>query len=120
MLANVETAATLGIPLLTLLVVLPLVGAVMVSLMNKAQAEQIKLVALVFSLVTGALSVYMLAKFPSGQAGFQFVSQQSWVSEWGISWHLGVDGISLFLVVLTGVLFPLVIIGIDPHHDQKP
>ena len=120
MLANVETAATLGIPLLTLLVVLPLVGAVMVSLMNKAQAEQIKLVALVFSLVTGALSVYMLAKFPSGQAGFQFVSQQWWVSEWGISWHLGVDGISLFLVVLTGVLFPLVIIGIDPHHDQKP
>ena len=120
MLANVETAATLGIPLLTLLVVLPLVGAVMVSLMNKAQAEQIKLVALVFSLVTGALSVYMLAKFPSGQAGFQFVSQQSWVSEWGISWHLGVDGISLFLVVLTGVLFPLVIIGIDPHHDPKP
>ena len=120
MLANVETAATLGIPLLTLLVVLPLVGAVMVSLMNKAQAEQIKLVALVFSLVTGALSVYMLAKFPSGQAGFQFVSQQSWVSEWGISWHLGVDGISLFFVVLTGVLFPLVIIGIDPHHDQKP
>jgi NADH-quinone oxidoreductase subunit M len=120
MLANVETAATLGIPLLTLLVVLPLVGAVMVSLMNKAQAEQIKLVALVFSLVTGALSVYMLAKFPSGQAGFQFVSQQSWVSEWGISWHLGVDGISLFLVVLTGVLFPLVIIDIDPHHDQKP
>ena len=120
MLANVETAATLGIPLLTLLVVLPLVGAVMVSLMNKAQAEQIKLVALVFSLVTGALSVYMLAKFPSGKAGFQFISQQSWVSEWGISWHLGVDGISLFLVVLTGVLFPLVIIGIDPHHDQKP
>jgi NADH-quinone oxidoreductase subunit M len=120
MLANVETAATLGIPLLTLLVVLPLVGAVMVSLMNKAQAEQIKLVALVFSLVTGALSVYMLAKFPSGQAGFQFVSQQPWVSEWGISWHLGVDGISLFLVVLTGVLFPLVIIGINPHHDQKP
>ena len=120
MLANVETAATLGIPLLTLLVVLPLVGAVMVSLMNKAQAEQIKLVALVFSLVTGALSVYMLAKFPSGQAGFQFVSPQSWVSEWGISWHLGVDGISLFLVVLTGVLFPLVIIGINPHHDQKP
>ena len=120
MLANVETSATLGIPLLTLLVVLPLVGAVMVSLMNKAQAEQIKLVALVFSLVTGALSVFMLAKFPSGQAGFQFVSQQSWVSEWGISWHLGVDGISLFLVVLTGVLFPLVIIGINPHHDQKP
>ena len=120
MFAAVETAATVGFPLLTLLVVLPLVGAVMVSLMNKAQSEQIKLVALVFSVVTGVLAIFMLSKFPSGQAGFQFVSQQTWVSEWGISWHLGVDGISLFLVVLTGVLFPLVIIGIDPHHDQKP
>jgi NADH-quinone oxidoreductase subunit M len=113
-------AANFGFPLLTLLVVLPLIGAVIVSLMNKAQSKQIKVVALVFSIVTGALSIFMLAKFPSGQAGFQFVSQHSWVSEWGISWHLGVDGISLFLVVLTGVLFPLVIIGIDPHHDEKP
>jgi NADH-quinone oxidoreductase subunit M len=47
------------------------------------------------------------------------VSKHSWISEWGISWHLGVDGISLFMVVLTGVLFPLVIVGIDPHHDHK-
>lgn len=36
----------------------------------------------------------------------------------GISWHLGVDGISLFLIVLTGILFPLVIVGIDPHHNE--
>ena len=39
---------------------------------------------------------------------------------WGIGWHLGVDGISLFLIVLTGVLFPLAIVGIDAHHDEKP
>jgi NADH-quinone oxidoreductase subunit M len=61
----------------------------------------------------------MLVKFPTGAAGFEFVSKHSWISEWGISWHLGVDGISLFMVVLTGVLFPLVIVGIDPHHDHK-
>jgi len=41
------------------------------------------------------------------------------VTAWGISWHLGVDGVSLFLVVLTGILFPLVILGVDPHHDHK-
>ena len=52
--------------------------------------------------------------------GFQFVSKHSWIEAWGISWHLGVDGISLFLVVLTGVLFPLAIVGADPHHDEKP
>jgi NADH-quinone oxidoreductase subunit M len=61
----------------------------------------------------------MLCSFESGEAGFQFVSKHTWIQPWGISWHLGVDGISLFLVVLTGVLFPLVIAGIDPHHDQK-
>ncbi len=44
----------------------------------------------------------------------------TWIEPWGISWHLGVDGISLFLVVLTGVLFPLAIVGVDPHHDDKP
>ena len=42
-----------------------------------------------------------------------------WIEDWGISWHLGVDGISLLLVVLTGVLFPLAILGTDPHHDEK-
>ena len=53
-------------------------------------------------------------------AGFQFVSKHPWIEQWGISWHLGVDGISLFLVVLTGVLFPLAILGIDPHNDDPP
>ena len=62
----------------------------------------------------------MLAAFDTGEAGFQFVTKHTWIEAWGISWHLGVDGISLFLVVLTGILFPLVIVGIDPHHDDKP
>ena len=58
--------------------------------------------------------------FEMGEAGFQFSSQHTWIEQWGISYHVGVDGISLFLVVLTGVLFPLAIVGIDPHHDEKP
>ena len=61
----------------------------------------------------------MLVAFDNADAGFQFVSKHPWIKPWGISWHLGIDGISLFLVVLTGVLFPLVIAGIDPHHDHK-
>ena len=43
----------------------------------------------------------------------------SWIPSFGISWHLGVDGISLFLVVLTGVLFPIAFLGADPHHDDR-
>jgi NADH-quinone oxidoreductase subunit M len=67
----------------------------------------------------GGMSIWLLASFQSDDSGFQFVSQHDWVTSWGISWHLGVDGVSLFLVVLTGILFPLVILGIDPHHDHK-
>ncbi len=52
--------------------------------------------------------------------GFQFVSQHTWIADLGISWHLGVDGISLFLVVLTGLLFPIAMLATDPDHDDKP
>jgi NADH-quinone oxidoreductase subunit M len=109
----------MSIPILTLLVLVPLAGALAVSLLAKTNESLAKNIALVSSIATGLLSVWMLVKFPTGSAGFEFVSKHAWVSEWGISWHLGVDGISLFLVVLTGILFPLVIVGIDPHHDHK-
>jgi NADH-quinone oxidoreductase subunit M len=74
---------------------------------------------MLFSVGVGGMSIWLLASFHSHDSGFQFVSQHDWVSSWGISWHLGVDGVSLFLVVLTGILFPLVILGVDPHHDHK-
>ena len=53
------------------------------------------------------LTIWLMATFETGDAGFQFQSMHTWIEQWGISWHVGVDGISLFLVVLTGVLFPL-------------
>ncbi|MGD9705110.1 MAG: NuoM family protein, partial [Acidimicrobiia bacterium] len=61
-----------------------------------------------------------LASFQSGEAGYQYASKHSWIEQWGISWNLGIDGISLFMVVLTGVLFPLAILGSAAHHDEKP
>jgi NADH-quinone oxidoreductase subunit M len=64
-------------------------------------------------------AIVLLVAFKSKDAGFQFVSKHGWIRPWGISWHLGVDGISLFLVVLSGVLFPLVVVGVDPHKDHK-
>src|SRR4029434_1608090 len=68
----------------------------------------------------GALAVYVLCAFDRGDAGYQFEVNRSWVSEFGISWHVGVDGISLFLVVLTALLFPISLLGATPHHDAKP
>jgi NADH-quinone oxidoreductase subunit M len=109
-----------GFPILTALIVVPAVGAILTLLVSKRRPEVVKLVALLASVVTGALSVWLLASFETGEGGFQFVSRHPWIEPWGISWHVGVDGISLPLVVLTGVLFPLSILGADAHHNYKP
>ncbi len=105
-------------PLLTLLVLVPAVGALLVAVISKRQPDLVQVTALLTSVLTGGMSVWVLVAFKSNDPDFQFVSQHTWIKPWGISWHLGVDGISLFLVVLTGVLFPLVIAGVDPHHDE--
>ena len=106
-------------PVLTALILLPVIGSAVVALLSNRRPEWVKLAATLFSVATGGITVWLLASFGSHEAGFQFVSRHEWIRAWGISWHVGVDGISLFLVVLTGILFPLVIIGVDPHHDEK-
>jgi NADH-quinone oxidoreductase subunit M len=107
-------------PLLSALVFVPMIGALAILLTRSSRPEFAKLIALLFTVATGAMTLWMLKEFDQNDSAFQFVSQHTWIEEWGIGWHLGVDGISLFLVVLTGLLFPLAIVGIDPHHDEKP
>jgi len=114
-----EATHSLPYPVLTLLVLMPLVGSILTLFSSSRRPEFTKLIALVTSVFTGAVGLWVLASFETGEEGFQFVSKHEWISSWGIGWHLGIDGISLFLVVLTGILFPLVIVGCDPHHDEK-
>ena len=112
--------ASPGFPILTMLVVVPAVGAVLTALVPKRRPELVRLVGLLASVLTAVLSIWLLVDFDSDDAGFQFVTKHAWIEPWGISWHLGVDGISLLLVALTGVLFPLAMLGADPHRDEKP
>ena len=88
-------------PILTLLVLLPAIGSLVVALISNRQSDVVKLVALLTSVATGGMALWTLFAFEKSDAGFQFVSEHSWIKAWGISWHLGVDGISIFLVVLT-------------------
>ena len=113
-------SAAANFPILSALIFVPMLGALGILLTQKSRPDYAKLIAILSTVMTGAMSVWMLKEFSSGESDFQFVSQHTWIEQWGIGWHLGVDGISLFLVVLTGVLFPLVVLGIDPHHDEKP
>ncbi|RMH77719.1 MAG: NADH-quinone oxidoreductase subunit M [Actinomyces sp.] len=114
-------AGAVGFPVATALVVLPAAGAVLVALLPRTRPDLVKQVAVVVSAATGAFTVWMVTAFDVDRAAeFQFVDRTDWISSLGISWHLGVDGISLFLVVLTGLLFPVVLAGVEPEHDPKP
>ncbi|HMS12960.1 MAG TPA: NADH-quinone oxidoreductase subunit M [Microthrixaceae bacterium] len=106
-------------PLLVMILV-PLIGAAVVALMPKARADLVRQVAVIFSLISGASSLYLLSEFVTKQGDFQFELRHAWMKSFGISWHFGVEGISLFLLVLTGVLFTLAIVAVDPGHDHKP
>ncbi len=110
----------LGFPLLSTIVLLPIAGAVAVALTPRARGEIARIVGLTTSTGTGILTLVLLWQFELGEAGLQFVSRHEWVADLGAAWYLGVDGISLFLVVLTGVLFPIALVGAAPKHDPKP
>lgn len=112
-------AATPGFPLLTSIVVLPALAALLVALIPRQQETLLKLAAFGLSIAVGVLTVILAIQFDSAGAGFQFLSEHEWIPELGVQWKLGVDGISLWLVVLTGILFPIAIIGPNVHKDVK-
>jgi NADH-quinone oxidoreductase subunit M len=103
---------TASFPILTILVFLPLAGAAVVALIPAAsEARLAKPVGLLVAVAELGFAAYLVVDFQSGQAGYQFISRHSWISEFGISWTVGVDGISLFLVAMTALLFPVAMFG---------
>jgi NADH-quinone oxidoreductase subunit M len=112
-------ASAQPVPLLTSLVVLPAIGALLIALIPARRSETVRQITVLTTILTAALAVYVLAAFDLHDAGLQFVTNQSWISDLGISWSLGVDGISLFLVVLTAIIFPIALFAATPEHDSK-
>jgi NADH-quinone oxidoreductase subunit M len=101
-------------PLLSLVTFLPLVGAAFIFLFANGEKEVVnrnaRNVALLTTLLTMVLSLLVWANFDSSTAEFQFVEKTNWLSE-GISYHMGVDGISVLFIVLTAVLMPVCILA---------
>src|SRR5882672_2340346 len=100
----------MGNVLLSLIVWTPLVGALLVLLVPRDQPDGARRAALAFSSVTFLLSLALWAGFRVDTAEFQWVEQSAWVPSFGIKYVLGVDGVSLFLVLLTTFLTPIVVL----------
>ncbi|NLV71335.1 MAG: NADH-quinone oxidoreductase subunit M [Actinobacteria bacterium] len=97
--------------MLTALTFLPVAGALVMLIFMRGRPSAYKTTALITSIFTLALSVYLAARFRTGTAAYQFVEDHSWISSLGISYHLGIDGISLVLVLLTTLLSVVAILG---------
>ena len=104
--------------ILTFVTFAPLVGALLLVLFPRRDRD-IRIFALVFSLLTFLLSLHLPVYFHRGLAGFQYEVNRPWISTPNIHYHMGVDGISMWLVVLTTFLTPLcVLISWKSVHDR--
>ncbi|MSO73028.1 MAG: NADH-quinone oxidoreductase subunit M [Rhodospirillaceae bacterium] len=102
------------LPILTIVTFLPLVGAAFI-LMTRGEAQvvarQSRYVALWTTLLTFLLSLVIWVEFENGTANFQFEERLNWLPQYRISYHMGVDGISMLFVILSTFLMPLCILA---------
>jgi NADH-quinone oxidoreductase subunit M len=108
-------------PIVTLTTFAPLAGACLLAMLPREHEQGIRRAALAFALVPFLLSLVILARFEPGVAAFQLEEHASWIPAWGISYHVGIDGVSLFLVLLTTFLTPIVLLAAwgDVHKRAK-
>jgi NADH-quinone oxidoreductase subunit M len=93
----------LTVHILTLMTFVPVVGAIVVALLPR-KGRIIQWWTLLVSLITFALTLHLPAHFAYGRPGFQFVENHAWIASPVIRYHLGVDGLSMWLIVLVGFL----------------
>lgn len=99
--------------MLSALILLPLLGAFLIMLFTRAGeqgANEARYIALFTTLITFFTSLLLWTGFDSTSAEFQFVEKAPWFKDMGINYHLGIDGISLFMVLLTTFLMPFCIL----------
>ncbi|AEV81354.1 NADH:ubiquinone oxidoreductase subunit M [Actinoplanes sp. SE50] len=107
-------------PFLSILTLLPLVGAIGVACIPRARAELAKLVALISSLVVLALSIFMWVGYTvDSKDRFQFHESYAWIPSWHASFTFAADGIALVMLMLVTVLFPIVILASWNDVDQS-
>ena len=96
---------------LTILGILPLIGALIVATLGKSDARRAKLVAFATSIITALYAIAVAIGFEIDRPGFQFVESREWIPAFGITYGVGVDGLSLVMILLAVILVPIVILA---------
>lgn len=100
----------LGIDILSFLVFAPAIGALIVLFLPRQQKTLVRAVALGISTVIAGVAVAIFFGYNSAVPGYQMVLQTKWFELLGASWHIGIDGVSASMVLLTGILTPLAVL----------
>ena len=103
--------------LLTLVGVSPLIGALMLLLIPAKKSELIKRAAFIITLLIALFSILLAVRFDKAITGFQFIQSNSWISAFNVNFAVGVDGISLVLILLSTILVPVVILSTWHESD---
>jgi NADH-quinone oxidoreductase subunit M len=108
------------LPLLSILIWLPILGGIWVLIVGDKQASVVRPIALIVSLVTFLLSLPLFFGFDTTTADMQFTEQLAWIPTFDINYHLGVDGISMPLILLTTFTTILVVLAGWEVIQDKP
>ncbi|WP_431239323.1 NADH-quinone oxidoreductase subunit M [Mycolicibacterium aichiense] len=108
------------IPWLTILWAIPVIGAALIIVLPASLRQFAKYAGVVVSLAVLALSLMLAVRFDPAGHQFQFVENHPWIPSFGTGYILGLDGIALALVVLTGVLVPILLIAGWNDADDRP
>ena len=105
---------------LTLLMVLPLAGSVVVAALPKTREKLVKQVALATTLIVMAATIAMATTFQRDNVELQFVEKYSWIPSFGINYALGIDGLALVLILMSTILAPVVVLaGWNESHGGR-
>ncbi|GAB4330563.1 MAG: NADH-quinone oxidoreductase subunit M [Phototrophicales bacterium] len=104
-----ETIEIFGIDALSMLIIAPAISALIVAALP-ANKVLVRWLSLAFAVLIGALAVVVFFAYDHSGEQYQFVVNVDWFSLLGASWHLGIDGISVTMILLTGILVPLAVL----------
>ncbi|MCA9741188.1 NADH-quinone oxidoreductase subunit M [candidate division KSB1 bacterium] len=99
------------LPLLSITIFLPAIGALLLLFLKDSMEQLQKMLALIVSALTFIVSLPLYFSFNSNTAAFQFEENYTWISAIGANYHVGIDGISLLMIMLTTFLGPLVVLS---------
>jgi len=103
--------------LLTIVGLLPLLGAVVIALIPSKSSELIKRVAFGATLAITVVSIFLATGFDKNITGMQYVQSNTWIAAFNINYAVGIDGISLVLILLSTILVPIVILATWHESD---